>query len=386
VKVALSAIGKFHTFDLARELHARGALAGIFTGYPRFKLRHESLPQELIHTFPLVHGAYMAFPWSHRVGRYWMQQWEYLDARSFGAYVARNLPDFDVYVGLSGSSLRAGEKAHRRGARYICDRGSSHIRTQDQLLREEHERWGVPYDGIDPRVIDAEEAEYAEADRVTVPSHFAYRSFLSQGLTPEKLRLLPYGVNLSRFEPAGAPAEGRFDILFVGGMALRKGVQYLAQAFQRIKHPAKTLTFVGAPSAELIDLLRRRSLWPEEARVMGHVPQPELKKVMSQSHVMVLPSIEEGLALVQAQAMACACPVIGTPNSGAENLFSDGSEGYIVPIRDADALADRLQYLADHPEQRAQMGQKALTKVQGFGGWHAYGEKAMSILHETVAA
>lgn len=104
--------------------------------------------------------------------------------------------------------------------------------------------------GVDPRIIEAEEAEYAQADCIIVPSQFAYRSFLSQGVAPDKLRLLPYGVDLSRFEPAGVPPEGTFDVLFVGAMSPRKGVQYLVQAFQQIRHPAKTLSFVGAPSSE----------------------------------------------------------------------------------------------------------------------------------------
>jgi alpha-maltose-1-phosphate synthase len=381
VKVALSAMGKFHSFDLARELHARGALSGIMTAYPRFKLRNESLPQELILTFPFIHAPYMAYPWAPLIGRYWEQQWQYLDARSFGAFAAKNLPECDIYVGLSGSALRAGKKAKKRGARYVCDRGSSHIRVQDQILREEYARWEQPYAAVDPRMMDAEESEYAEADFITVPSQFTYRSFLSQGVAPEKLRLLSYGVDLSRFEPIGVPPEGAFDVLFVGMMSLRKGIQYLTQAFQRIEHPAKTLTIVGMPSLEMIALLRKRNLWPEDARVLGPVPQSQLKEMMSRSHVLVLPSVEEGLALVQAQAMACACPVIGTYNTGAEDLFSDGQEGYIVPIRDAGALTERLQHLADHPELRAQMGQRALAKVKSLGGWHQYGEKAMSIFN-----
>jgi glycosyltransferase involved in cell wall biosynthesis len=132
-------------------------------------------------------------------------------------------------------------------------------------------------------------------------------------------------------------------------------------------------------------MLQRRKLWPENARVIGPVPQSELKTLMSRSHVMALPSVEEGLAMVQAQAMACGCPVIATTNTGAEEIITDGAEGFIVPIRDVDALAGRLQYMADHPDERAAMGQKALAKVQGFGGWRAYGDRAMAIYEEAVA-
>jgi glycosyltransferase involved in cell wall biosynthesis len=313
-----------------------------------------------------------------------MQQWEHLNAITFGAWVARSLPQCDLYVGLSGSTLPAGNVAHLRGARYVCDRGSSHIRVKDQLLREEHAIWGVPYYGIDPRNIAREEAEYAEANCITVPSAFVLRSFLSHGVPSEKMRLLPYGVNLSRFQPVAAPADGRFDVLFVGGMSLRKGVQYLVQAYKKLNHPAKSLTFVGAPSQELIALLTTRGLWSSDAKILGHVPQTELKNLMSCSHVMVLPSIEEGLAMVQAQAMACACPVIASRNTGSEDLFSDGSEGFIVPIRDVDALAERLQQLADHPQERALMGQRALLRMRRMGGWHDYGQKAMTIYEEML--
>ena len=379
MKVALSAIGKFHTFDLARELHRQGVLAGIYTGYPRFKLRQEALPDALIHTFPWVHGAYMAFPWKHRLSANMIQQWERLNTGSFSRFVQHQLPDCDVYVGLSGSGLLAGQSAQRRGARYVCDRGSAHIRVQDRLLREEHQQWGLPYAGIDPAVIDREEQEYEQADCITVPSAFVMRSFIERGVPQHKLRLLPYGVNLSRFQPVATPAPDRFDVLFVGALSLQKGVTYLLQAFARIQHPAKTLTFAGSAPPSIINWLQQHQLWPEQARCLGHVAQGTLQEHMSKSHVMVLPSIQEGFGMVMAQAMACGCPVIASQHTGAEDLFQDGEEGYIVPARDVDALTQRLQQLADEPTLRQQMGAKALHRVQSIGGWRNYGENALAI-------
>jgi len=385
MKIALSVAAKFHTFDLARELNARGVLASIFTGYPRFKLNNEALPNDLIKTFPWLITPYMAFPWKSYLPVAMIREWENLAAITFGEFVARNLPDCDLYIGLSGSALPAGKKAHQRGAKFICDRGSSHIRTQDNLLRQEHALWNMPFFGIDPRVILREESEYEEADCITVPSTFVFNSFVDQGISANKLRLLPYGVNLTRFQPVGKPDTQRFDILFVGAMSLQKGVQYLVQAYQKINHSAKSLTFVGAISLSLIEELRALGLWPSDAIVLGHTPQTQLKKLMSNSHVLVLPSIQEGLAMVMAQAMACACPVVASNHTGAEDLITDGLDGFIVPVRDVSALAQRLQELANNPELRDSMGKHARQKVQKMGGWHEYGDKAIEIYSEVLA-
>lgn len=385
MKVVLSTIGKFHTFDLARELQAHGALERIYSGYPTFKLRGEELPAGKVSTFPWVHGPYMAWPGRERLGARLNHAWERLDSMLFDRHVAARLPQCDVFVGLSGSALRTGRIAQRRGARHVCDRGSTHIRVQDHLLREEHDHWGVPFEGIAPHAIAREEEEYANADCITVPSSFNVRSFVEQGVPAHKVQQLPYGVNLSRFHPTGEPQADEFNVLFVGGMSLRKGLPYLMSAYKRLQHPRKSLTLAGAASTEFIKLLKAKKLWSDDVRVLGHVPQPELKSLMSSSHVMVLPSIEEGLAMVQAQAMACGCPVIATTHTGAEDLFTDGVEGFITPIRSAHAIAHKLQYLADHPSERSRLSAASLRRVTQSGGWRDYGLQAIDIYRRLVS-
>lgn len=382
MKIALSVIGKFHTFDLARELQARRALAGIFTGYPRFKLKKENLPPHKIHTWPWLYTPYMAMTQRDRLGVGLVRQWEWLNNTGLDSHVARRLPECDVFVGLSGSALRSGQTARRRGIRYVCDRGSSHIRVQDQLLREESERWGIPFEGVDPRVIAREEAEYAEADGITVPSSFSLRSFIDQGVPASKLHLLPYGVNLELFKPTAQPDDTRFDVLYVGGMNLNKGIPYLLKAYKELTHARKSLTFAGTPSLDFIATMKRHGLWRDDIKILGHVPQSQLKDLMSRSHVLVLASVQEGLAMVQAQALACGCVVIGTDHTGAQDLFDDEQEGFIVPVRDHMAIAARLQQLADNPGLRASMSSKALTRVQRAGGWRDYGDQAMAIYQQ----
>jgi glycosyltransferase involved in cell wall biosynthesis len=103
---------------------------------------------------------------------------------------------------------------------------------------------------------------------------------------------------------------------------------------------------------------------------------------MSASHLLVLPSIEEGLALVQGQAMACGCPVLATTATGAEDLFTDGQQGYIVPDRDLDALTQRMQQIADDPVLQRSLSEAAMLRVKTLGGWDHYGEYWDRLLHQ----
>ncbi len=349
MKVTLSTIGKFHTFDLARQLHQSGHLKAIFTGYPTFKLRGENLPPHLIHSFPWLQTLSLANYRVRLTHHRFRRELEWRAKQALDSYTAFNLPDTDVLVGLSSSALNSGRKAKRQGGVYICDRGSSHIRYQDTILQEEYARQGVAYLGTDPRVIAKEEAEYAEADAITIPSSFAKRSFIEMGVPESKLHLIPYGVDLTQFRPVGKPDPEKFDVLFVGSASLRKGIPYLLQGFAALQHPKKHLTIVGTVRPEVRKIIE--AFVPASLiTCTGHYPQSKLKEIMSRSHVMVIPSIEDGLALVQAQAMACGCPVIASTNTGAEDLFQDGVAGFIVPIREPLAIADRMQRLADHPE------------------------------------
>jgi len=382
-RIVLVCNGRFHHFDLAKQLHRHGMLERLFTSYPSFKLRDEGLPEGRVTTFPWIMTPRMALArWG--VGPELLERYLTRWAQgSLDRYVASHLPDCDVVLALSGSGLRVGRCAQRRGGRYVCDRGSSHIRYQDAILREEFSRWGDRFVGVDPKVMAKEEREYEAADVITVPSECVRRSFVEMGVPAGKLRKVRYGVDLRRFERVASPATQTFDVLFVGQVSFRKGIPDLLQAFAQFRHPHKRLRLVGGVLPEIKRFLAQHSPTPQ-VEFLGPVAQYRLKELMSRSHVMVLPSVEEGLALVQAQALACGCPVIGTFNSGAEDLFTDGVEGFIVAPRDPGALADRLQLLADDSDRREEMSDAALRRVKVMGGWDQYGDDMVTVVRELV--
>ena len=99
----------------------------------------------------------------------------------------------------------------------------------------------------------------------------------------------------------------------------------------------------------------------------------------------MLASVEEGLALVQAQAMACGLPVIATTNTGAEDLFTNSIEGFIVPIRSPEAIREKLEWMMDNRALRDQMAVSALERVKKLGGWDSYGDRVQSVYSQLVS-
>jgi glycosyltransferase involved in cell wall biosynthesis len=375
MKVSIGSPGRFHTFDLARQMERLGHLSCMYTGYPRFKV--DGLPRDKVRTFPwLVAPAMVAA----RAGFDFMQT--PLVMRSFDAWASRHLEPCNVFHCLSGFGLQGGRRARERyGAATVCDRGSSHILYQAELLKEEHERWGVPYSGTDPWVIERELQEYDDCDLITIPSAFACRSFLQKGVPEAKLRKLPYGVDLSLFKPT-PKSDDVFRIIYVGQMSLRKGLPYLLDAVLSNPIPNLDLWLIGPCIPEARPFLAR---YEGRYRYLGIIQQSRLSEYYSQGSVFVMASIEDGFGLVQAQAMACGLPVIATTNTGAEDLFTDGVEGFIVPIRDAEAIREKLLYLYGHPDVRNEMADAALARVRAMGGWDSYGESAAAVYGEALA-
>ncbi len=381
MRIVQTVFGVFHSFDLARELNRRGHLERIYSTWPWHRLKRENLSREQVDTFPWIHTP------EFLLGRYGMlpdwlaDQTGYANALAFDEYVFRRVPDCDALIAISGSSLKTGKRVQERGGVFLCDRGSSHQRYQEQLISEEYRRWGVDRRVSDPRDTAREEAIYDCADRITVPSTFALESFVEMGVAREKLALIPYGVRLERFQQVALPSSNVFEVVFVGSVSLRKGVPYLLEAFARLRHPAKRLRVVGAVASEMRALLA--GLPTAHVEFLGPQPQANLPAILSSSHLFVLPSIEDGFGVVLGQAMACGCPVLASTNCGGPDIVLPGENGFLAAIRDVAAMAGAMQQLADDPALQHRMSSAALERVRKMGGWDAYGNTWEALLLQT---
>jgi starch synthase len=382
VKVTQAVFGVFHHFELGRELERRGYLQRIYSTWPWARLKREGLPHVLVESFPWLHMPETLLHRYHRLPRL-ADELGYANALLFDEWTLRRIEPCDAFIGISGAGLKTGQLVQQRGGVFVCDRGSSHQRYQEQIVSEEQRRWGIEEPVSDIRDTLREEQIYATADAITVPSTFARRSFLELGVPADKVHTIPYGVRLERFTRVAEPPKDRFEVLFIGSVDLRKGIPYLLQAFERLKHPAKRLRIVGIVSNSMKKVLAR--LPQEHVEFLGHIPLSQFPAIMSTSHALVLPSIEDGFGLVLSQALACGCPDIASTNTGAEDLYTDGVEGFIVPIRDVAALTDRMQRLADDPALQQRMSEAALQRIQHTGGWTQFGDAWVSLLEQLTS-
>ncbi len=382
MRIVQTTFGVFHHFELARELERRGCLQTIYSSYPWTRLRREGLPRARVETFPWLHVAqHLAdrLP----VGRRWLtDELGYANALAFDRWTLRRLqsaPRPDALVGLAGSSLDTGRWLKAEGGVFVCDRGSTHQRYQERVVREEFLRWGVDGPVSDLRDTLREEAIYEACDAITVPSRSAANSFIQMGVAAEKIHVIPYGVRLEAFSAQPVDSDD-FNVLFAGAVGLRKGLPYLLEAFAALRHPRKRLRVIGHVQPEMRSVLVR--LPTAGVEFLGSLARAEVAGWMQRSQVLVLPSVEDGFGLVMAEAMASGCPVIASDQTGAADLFTDGVEGYIVPVRDAAAITERLERLADDSLLQRTMAAAAVARVRSMGGWTEYGERWERLLME----
>ncbi len=352
-----------------RGLHGHGMLQRLLCG----SFRPSEIPREKIQALGLPSRALCKLATYDRRHYLW-----HVHNVLFDAWAAHRLVPADIFHVWHNHGLRSLKKAKALGMVTVVQRASTHPLWQARILREEYARWGLKFH-IPPASLRRGIAEIDLADYVLIPSEFVRTTFLEEGFPPEKLLLVPFGVDTARFRPSKKAISHPFRLLFVGQVSIRKGLPYLLEAWQRLSWRDAELWIVGRPSAESAPVMNRYRALPG-VHWKGHVSDPV--SLFQQADVFVFPTVEEGSALVTYEALACGLPVVTTPNAGS--VVRDGVEGFIVPIRDVDALAGALERLRGDERLRREMSKAARTRAEAFT-WEQCSEqlvKAMQCLME----
>ena len=345
--------GTSRGIELAREFEKLGYLRELFI--PRY---NQSDIRNIRNSIPVFLLKAVMFR-SRRIRgakpteRYWT-------CEAHDRWVARNLrKGADLLLAEGQIALYSIRRAKQLGMVTVVDRTNSHIAHQSEICDEENRKLGIKWSTNSMRVIRKGIQEYEEADYTFVLSSFVAKSFLDRGYPREKLLHVLPGIDLQPFRQIEKD-DKTFRVLYCGWACGKKGTHYLLQAFSALKLNDAELWLIGGIAEEMLPFLEK---YKGSYKAMGHINRSELYKYYSQGNVFVLPSLEEGLAKVTIEAMACGLPVIATANTGAEDVIRKGVDGFIVPIRDIDALKEKIIYMYENRSICREMGQNARERV-----------------------
>jgi len=287
-----------------------------------------------------------------------------LDAQ-VASLIRRGAVNASAVYGYEHSAAESFRAAGEKGIRRIYELTIGYWRVGLKILSEERElkpEWAATLDVL--RDSDAKnarkDAELSGADHVIVPSDFVRATLREHPGFGASIDVIPYGAPAPRRQAsAREPRKDALRLLYVGHLSQRKGVSYLFEAMQRLEGLA-TLTLVGPKPDRECPALEREL---QHHKWLGVVPHSRVLEVMGAHDIFVFPSLFEGMALVIPEAMSEGLPVIATPNSGADMMVSSGVDGFIVPIRDVEAIVSRVTELARDRERLAEMSRAALAKA-----------------------
>ncbi|MEM7682699.1 MAG: glycosyltransferase family 4 protein [Planctomycetota bacterium] len=334
---------------------------------------HPDVPSGLVTTRPAWHGLADAWLSRNRGKESVSERYaRYLElGRRFGGWAAGELakdPGFgrgSAVFSFNTTALESAELARERGAISVVDQIAP-ARTEDRWVREETELWPGWQMGIEPVPEEGFarfDQEWAACDAVLVNSPWSAEALVEQGVPRRKLMVVPLAFEPGpRPEPPSRPRKpGELHVLWVGQVGLRKGIQYLIEAARLLEGKPITFTVVG-PVLIAPDKVEAA---PKNVRFIGRVSREQAEAWYDQADVYLLPTVSDGFALTQLEAMSRGVPVVATPHCG--RVVTEGVDGRIVPARDPGAIARVLEEALGDPDMLARWSVAARATSRNYG-------------------
>ncbi|MBV9918373.1 MAG: flippase-like domain-containing protein [Solirubrobacterales bacterium] len=198
-------------------------------------------------------------------------------------------------------------------------------------------------------------------------------------------RVIPNGVHVDperALSVASRPPSDRLRIAFVGQAVERKGLPLLLRAFEALReHVPTELIVIGPTQEELAPML----LDPRGVTAVGKVDEAEKQRVLEQADVLCAPSLGgESFGMVLTEAFAAGTPVVASDIAGYRDVVRDGVDGLLVPVGDAQALAEALRDLHEEPERRVRMARAAAADVERFA-WPRVAAEVLEAYEDAMA-
>ena len=305
----------------------------------------------------------------------------YYNELLFDLFSQRHIPeDSDVLLCTDSGLVRSVRKAKKNDIFTIVLHRTLHPEVIYEVLNEESKKFRVAEESVFTnkkwnrnRVITLE-----ECDAIFVKSNLVRESCIEKGIPEEKLKVVSTGVGVDTeyFKPSKSD-DDKFVCLFVGHKSLLKGVPYLLEAWKTMDLKDAKLIVCGVQNKKIIERYNKII----DFDVPGSVSNP--LEYYNNASIFVLPSLTDAFGRVTLEAMSCGLPIIITEGVGSKDIIEDGKEGFILPIRDPDLLAEKIQYFYDNPDEVIRMGRNARKRAEEYS-WGKYGDEVIKKIEEAV--
>jgi len=364
MKIVLSHSGKQHSYYVAKALRDLGVLEKFYTS-SYVSSKHF---QELINRFeipyldrrflPGVHAPFVEANWKFEIKELLFarlygksiktQSAIYQRDESFDQLIARKIRNnisCDIFWGFQGSCLESLKAAKEREKVALYDFPSAHYKFGKQILEEEQKLFPEWSDSFAQLNLNKEYEtrlilEPQIADHIFSASSFSKHTIVSAGIDENKVKVLPLGVDLRNitYRKDISKKNKPFKLLYVGRITQAKGIKYLLEAVSGFKSEDVELHMIGYVHGKGDGLKQYKGKY----NLHPAMSQNELFKIYHQYDALVLPSLFEGFGFVIIEALAAGLPVIATPHTMGPDIIKDDKNGYIVSIRDINAIQNAI--------------------------------------------
>ncbi|HWX44904.1 MAG TPA: glycosyltransferase [Solirubrobacteraceae bacterium] len=258
----------------------------------------------------------------------------------FDAYATERLPQADHLIAFDHQALGQFRAARKRRYETVAlVSGGVHVRRIARQHARAHRQYPIER-SYGTHVARRYLLEYARANRIYVSSRYAWESFLEEGVREDALSLFPLTPAL-RFTPAPTSASGAFEIVYVGGLSVAKGVPLLVDAVRRLPQAAdmRLVLVGGCKSPGMRRFIERACADDPRISAAPGDPLPHLRS----ARLCVHPSYADGFSYGAAEALACGVPVIASEDTGMKDLIAPGHNGLILPTGDLGSLTESIE-------------------------------------------
>jgi len=210
----------------------------------------------------------------------------------------------------------------------------------------------------------------------------------SKFIEPEKIVIIPLGVDTDRFVPSITPVnESTIKILFAGALIKRKGVDYLLKAVSKLrKRGIKIkLEIIGeGPQRAYLEELSRLLHINDRVTCLGNMSRQKLIKHYQRCDIVAFPSLSDPFSSVPLEGMSCGKPVIVTSVCGVAEYIEHGKTGFIVPPADVDSLSNVILALVESEDLRKKIGLNARSLVESKFSWDKISEQYYAVYKHLI--